>query len=446
MSSVNLLFIIAVIDFLLLMSACKGHLQQMDSSQSVTAMVGEDVILPCHLEPPKDASQMTVEWGRPDLKPRFVFVSLDGQEYPADQNEAYKGRSSMFPDKQKNGDISLKLSDVRHSDNGRYRCYLPKEKKEYFVMLVAGSVSSPDISLAGLHVSNSGVMLDCSSAGWYPEPEVSWLDGEGNIMSAGPADKVRGPDGLYRVSSRVTVEKRHNNNVTCRVQQKDINQTRETHIYVQDGSFVPPSDCSVSISFSVMLGLTLLLGVATFIWKWRQTKISIKKLKEKVNEEQQLLMAEEKQNLAQKKSKLEEEIQNINEDQRSIDQQIEAFTKMSEELKEQKKQLTHQKDEAKEISEANERKLKAVDAEVRNQTGDMEEKKAQGYLNLKQVITESNGRLVERKKGNQHVELMTEKLMSRTREEVDKLKKRKQEIENHVMEIQKQLKEVETQI
>ncbi|XP_047242664.1 butyrophilin subfamily 2 member A2-like [Girardinichthys multiradiatus] len=89
----------------------------------------------------------------------------------------------------------------------------------------SGSVSSPGISLAGLDNSSYGVMLDCSSAGWYPEPDVFWLDGEGNIMSAGPTDKVRGSDGLYRVSSRVTVEKRHNNNVTCRVQQKDINQT-----------------------------------------------------------------------------------------------------------------------------------------------------------------------------------------------------------------------------
>ncbi|MED6294973.1 hypothetical protein CHARACLAT_026559 [Characodon lateralis] len=138
MSSVNLLSNIAVSGFLLLMSACKVQLQQMDSSQSVIAMVGEDVVLPCVLEPPKDASQMTLEWGRLDLEPRFVFVSLDGHAYPADQNEAYKGRSSMFPDKLKNGDISLKLSDVRHSDNGRFRCYIPNEEKEYFVDLVVG--------------------------------------------------------------------------------------------------------------------------------------------------------------------------------------------------------------------------------------------------------------------------------------------------------------------
>uniref|UniRef100_A0A3Q2PQL7 Ig-like domain-containing protein n=1 Tax=Fundulus heteroclitus TaxID=8078 RepID=A0A3Q2PQL7_FUNHE len=136
--SANLPSSIAVIGFLLLMSTCKGQSEEMDSFQSVTAMVGEDTVLPCHLKPPKDASRMTVEWGRHDLKPRFVFVSLDGHEHLADKNEAYRGRSSMSHESLRNGDVSLKLSDVRHSDNGRYRCFLPKEKKEHFVELVVG--------------------------------------------------------------------------------------------------------------------------------------------------------------------------------------------------------------------------------------------------------------------------------------------------------------------
>uniref|UniRef100_A0A087XRR5 Ig-like domain-containing protein n=2 Tax=Poecilia formosa TaxID=48698 RepID=A0A087XRR5_POEFO len=203
MFPINLLSIIAVTGFLLLMFTCKGEAQQTDSPQSVTVMVGEDVVLPCFLKPPKDASQMTVEWGRPDLKPRFVFVNLDGEEYSADQNEAFRGRSSMIPENLKHGDVSLKLSDVRISDSGRYRCYFPREKKEYFTELVVGSASSPGASLSGLDVSSSGVMLDCSAAGWYPEPEMFWLDGDGNIMSAGAAEKSTDPDGVYTVSSRV---------------------------------------------------------------------------------------------------------------------------------------------------------------------------------------------------------------------------------------------------
>uniref|UniRef100_A0A8C4GUH5 Ig-like domain-containing protein n=1 Tax=Dicentrarchus labrax TaxID=13489 RepID=A0A8C4GUH5_DICLA len=209
-----------------------GQVQQIGPLQPVVVMVDDDIVLPCQLEPPVNAVSMTMEWGRPDLEPRFVYVWHDGQELLADQNQAYKGRASLSIDRLKLGDLSLNLYKVTISDNGRYRCFIPKLNKEYFVELLVGAVSSPGISLAGIHKANSAVMLDCRSKGWYPEPEVVWLDSEGNLLSAGPTETVRGPDDLYTVSSRVTVEKRHSNNFTCRVQQKDINQTRETHIYV----------------------------------------------------------------------------------------------------------------------------------------------------------------------------------------------------------------------
>lgn len=79
--------------------------------------------------------------------------------------------------------------------------------------------------------SNGSVLLQCAAKGWYPEPEVVWLDGEGDHVPAGPAETLRGPDGLYAASSSLTVEKR-GGNFTCRVQQKTTNQTRETHLQV----------------------------------------------------------------------------------------------------------------------------------------------------------------------------------------------------------------------
>uniref|UniRef100_A0A3Q3A0P6 Ig-like domain-containing protein n=1 Tax=Kryptolebias marmoratus TaxID=37003 RepID=A0A3Q3A0P6_KRYMA len=151
--------------------------------------------------------------------------------------------------------VSLRLSDVRHSDNGRYRCYIPKDTKEYFVELL----------VAGLDEGSSGVVLDCKSTGWFPEPQLLWLDREGNVLPAGPPETSRGPDGLYSVSSRVTVEKRHNNNFTCRVQQKDINQ---------NDFFVVRSNCSVPVSLTVVLCFILIVAVVVFVWKWRQRKLS----------------------------------------------------------------------------------------------------------------------------------------------------------------------------
>ncbi|XP_078137935.1 butyrophilin subfamily 1 member A1-like [Centroberyx gerrardi] len=212
--------------------------------QPIVSIVGDDVILPCHLEPATDAVAMTLEWTRPDLNPRFVHLWYDGRELVSYKHPSYMGRTSLFIDKLKHGDISLKLSKVKLSDEGKYRCFIPTLGRNCIVQLVVGAVSSPVVEITK---DSSGVDLGCESKGWYPEPEVFWLDGEGNILSAGPTETVRGPDGLYTVSSRVTVEKTDTNRFTCRVQQQNINQTRETQIHVPDHFFTVRSHSAVYI-------------------------------------------------------------------------------------------------------------------------------------------------------------------------------------------------------
>eukprot|EP00064_Thunnus_orientalis_P021302 superscaffoldBa00006377_g21462 len=151
----------------------------------------------------------------------------------------------------------------------------------YVALIHTCSVSSPVINM----IINSSGVLQCESKGWYPEPEVFWLDGEGNLLSAGPTETVRGPDDLYTVSSRVTVGKRHNNSVTCRVQQKNISQTRETHIIVPDDFFQvqgrsgssSSSSSSVPAIIGVIVGFILILAVVFVVWKWKQNKLKNKK-------------------------------------------------------------------------------------------------------------------------------------------------------------------------
>ncbi|XP_054876195.1 uncharacterized protein LOC129351344 [Poeciliopsis prolifica] len=433
-----------MICFLLLGFTCTGESLEATRPRLVAAMEGDDVVLPCHLGVTVDPDELVVEWGRMDLNPRFVFMWFEGSENINEKNAAYKGRTSVFTDRLKDGDVSLRLTAVKHSDNGRFRCYNPKEIQQYYVDLIVGSVSSPAVSLSGLDVSSSGVMLDCSAAGWYPEPELLWLDADGNIMSAGPAEKSSDPDGVYTVSSRVTVEKRNYNNFTCRVQQRDINQSRETHIHVPDGFFVSQPDCSVSIGSIVILVFTLFIGAAGFIWKWRQTENSKKKLKGEMSDEKKQLMKKEKDKLSEKKSKLEEEIKYRNEDQRIIDQLIELLMMMSEDLKNQRKTINDQREKTEKMIDEDEKKFNKVIDEERNQTGNKMEYKAEGYLKLKEMMTEILDKLDKSKKDHQQVELMTEKLIDKTSKDVDKLKEMKQKIEKNVQEIKKQLEEMKT--
>ncbi|XP_031174469.1 butyrophilin-like protein 2 [Sander lucioperca] len=105
------------------------------SLQPIMAAPGDDVILPCQLEPREDVRDKTVEWSKPDLKPDpsdrlsrvgYVHLYRDKQEVPDMKIPAYAQRTALFTDALKEGNISLKIVNVTLADTGRYRCYVPK--------------------------------------------------------------------------------------------------------------------------------------------------------------------------------------------------------------------------------------------------------------------------------------------------------------------------------
>lgn len=104
------------------------------------ATVSDDVILPCSLNPVMNVFDMTVEWSRPDLERRFVLVWRDGVELQNKKDVSYEGRTSLFTDELKHGNISLKVSKVKLSDEGTYRCFVPGLNRDTTVKLVLGKL------------------------------------------------------------------------------------------------------------------------------------------------------------------------------------------------------------------------------------------------------------------------------------------------------------------
>nr|XP_024655465.1 V-set domain-containing T-cell activation inhibitor 1 isoform X2 [Maylandia zebra] len=112
-----------------------GEVLVIGSNLPIIAAPGDDVILPCHLEPMFDVQGMTVEWSKPDLKPNpsdrlsrveYVHLYRDRQEVPDMKMASYFRRTELFMDDMKHGNISLKILNVSEEDNGRYRCFIPK--------------------------------------------------------------------------------------------------------------------------------------------------------------------------------------------------------------------------------------------------------------------------------------------------------------------------------
>ncbi|XP_067380145.1 butyrophilin subfamily 3 member A2-like isoform X2 [Channa argus] len=353
---------ISVLVVHLLIHVCEGQSQLIGSVQPIVARVGDDIMFPCHLEPAMDVAAKTLEWTRPDLNNIFVHVWRSGQELVKTKHPLYTGRTSLFTDELKHGNMSLKLSGVKLSDKGTYKCFIPDLRTQSTVEVVVASdaAAPPVISFSGVDESSNGVVLHCESKGWYPEPEVLWLDGEGNVLSAGPTETVRGPDDLYIVSSRVTVNKRHGHRFTCRVQQNIINQTRETHIDVPDDFFKVQSRCSattVGLAVSLVVCIMLILLLLLLLWK--------KKIISKTNQMNEVESKDQKDDNAETEfltedsqketEQLEEEIRDTNNQLQEENQKEEGAEKeLEEEIKDTNNQLQeeNQKEEGAEKESA----------------------------------------------------------------------------------------------
>lgn len=100
-----------------------GESDVIGSVEPVKAYVGEDVILPCHLEPPFNVSTLTVEWKR---NATYVHVYRSMKHNPNLQHSHFTNRTSLFCHEISMGNISLLLRNVSKEDEGNYTCHVPK--------------------------------------------------------------------------------------------------------------------------------------------------------------------------------------------------------------------------------------------------------------------------------------------------------------------------------
>ncbi|XP_041821674.1 immunoglobulin superfamily member 11-like [Chelmon rostratus] len=204
-------------------------------SEMILAFAGEDVILPCSFNISGSDDFPTVEWSKEGLQPNVIFLYRDGCETYEMKNPSFQYRTSFITKELKNRNISLRISNVQLSDAGKYQCMrLWKNAPQDIttVELVVGAASDPKLSV--ISAESAGVSLQCEASCWLPEPEITFLDDRGHDIPAGDPKRRQHASGCYTVTRRVTLQDA-TSSVTCRVQQPQINQTRDTEILIPVG-------------------------------------------------------------------------------------------------------------------------------------------------------------------------------------------------------------------
>ncbi|XP_051743779.1 butyrophilin subfamily 1 member A1-like isoform X5 [Ctenopharyngodon idella] len=251
----------------------------------VLAVAGEDVILPCSVKPNISVVDMRVEWFRLDLEDS-VHLYEDHEDRNTDQIQSYRGRTKLYYQELQRGNASLKLSTVRVSDEGRYKCFIQTKSwsDDATVDVRVEAVGSPPVITVDGFDRSGGLHLQCESEGWNPEPDLEWLDSEGVSLSSGTTETHRNTD---RFGVKNTVIVYHSGKIHCRVKVK--HHMLETLIDTSNNRFI--SWRTSVIMSSVFLALSVIAGllIAAFAHKYRE-QTQLRNEKSRIQDERDQLL------------------------------------------------------------------------------------------------------------------------------------------------------------
>uniref|UniRef100_A0A4W3IAB4 Ig-like domain-containing protein n=1 Tax=Callorhinchus milii TaxID=7868 RepID=A0A4W3IAB4_CALMI len=149
----------------------------------VSAIAGSDVVVDCKCSTDLPREGVEVRWFRTSFD-SSVHLYKEGRDHLENQDKNYRHRTQLFVEEFINGNVSLRLEDVRGTDNGEYTCFIDYAgwyEEAVIQLQVLGLGSRPWIQVDGQH--SDGVRLLCESSGWFPAPEVLWFDDEGNNLT-----------------------------------------------------------------------------------------------------------------------------------------------------------------------------------------------------------------------------------------------------------------------
>ncbi|XP_076842252.1 butyrophilin subfamily 1 member A1-like [Brachyhypopomus gauderio] len=238
----------------------------LEGGGTVVAAPGSDVTLPCSLKPHMSAVNLEVKWTRQDLGDKLVHHYKNKQDQTDKLDPSYINRTSLSIEKLQQGNTSLLLKKVQVSDGGQYRCRVDSDQWKDSVnvqLRIEATGGTPNITVLGTGVSG-GVLLQCESRGWWPVPDLQWLNSEGAELPAGVKESCEDDGGFY-VRRSLTAHKSNTNTYICRVKLGEVK--KEEQIDITDHLPKPDYTTAITVPITLILLSALVCVVVYFIWR-----------------------------------------------------------------------------------------------------------------------------------------------------------------------------------
>ncbi|XP_010182265.1 PREDICTED: programmed cell death 1 ligand 2 [Mesitornis unicolor] len=177
---------------------------------------------------------LTVVWEqkrKDQLKPKEVYTLRKGRALPPSQHHDYTGRAALLHSELKMGRAILQITSVKIRDAGSYLCLIDYQGVDYKYITLEVKASYQRIKTQVMKKTGEDkFVFMCQSEG-FPLAEVFWQNEKNsNLSGSVNTTYTLTTDGLYNVTSILTLKPNMSENYSCVFWNKELNEETSAHI------------------------------------------------------------------------------------------------------------------------------------------------------------------------------------------------------------------------
>ncbi|XP_036302449.1 putative selection and upkeep of intraepithelial T-cells protein 1 homolog isoform X1 [Pipistrellus kuhlii] len=222
----------------------------------ILAPFGGIVELSCQLSPPQNAEHMEIRWFR-DRYTQPVYLYNNGKDLHVETISRYVERTELRKEAIREGKVTLRIHNVSVDDHGEYHCFFKDgDFDEEAITDVKVTATSLGIQILVHPPNTKGLLVECSTGGWFPQPQMEWRDSRGEIILPTSISHSQDTHKLFNMKMTLLLKQSSHKNVTCCLRNPVTGQEERTSIVLSDQLF--PWNSVWILILSIILALLVI--------------------------------------------------------------------------------------------------------------------------------------------------------------------------------------------